>query len=192
MTHTNQYRDSGNTSPVARYYPAMLDYHIGKWRRRQGKYDKATLTLLQRAWRKQPSLKNLLAYLGFRRDLGFLPSPAQLQELAGHLQNLPRHARHVMANLLCECGREASVRESFGTDSLREIAKHSPAVAELARQDGLELDHTAAALASLHAGQAQTRRLFAEFLDRHRGSICVAGNAARSGRCRVGREDRCT
>ncbi len=124
------------------YYPALIDYHIGKWRRQQGKYDRTTLIYLRKAWRKQASLKHLLGYLAFRRDLGYLPSALLLRALAKHLQNLPRRYAHQLVNLLCECDMKSSVHQSFAPETLLDLAERSPAAAELVRQSGQETTHT--------------------------------------------------
>ena len=154
----------------------MIDYHIGKWRRRQGKYDKATLIYLRKAWRKQPSLKHLLGYLAFRRDLGHLPSPPLLQALTEHIHNLPRRYEHQVVNLLCECGMASSIHKSFTPEILLNMAERSPPAADLIRQKGQETGNTIGALAELQANQDDMRRQFADYLNR--GSVCVVGNAA--------------
>jgi len=168
MTHLNQ----------KHFYPALVDYHIGKWRRRQGKYDKTTLGCLRKAWRKQPSLKYLLGYLAFRRDLGYLPSPPLLHALTEHIHKLPRRYVHQAVNLLCECGMESSIHLFMDPETLLNLAERSPPAADLVRQNGQATVNTIDVLAELQANQDEMRQQFADFLSRNRGSVCIVGNAA--------------
>jgi len=169
---------SCHARPVTRFYPALVDYHIGKWRRQQGKYDKTTLGFLRNAWHKRPSLQHLLGYLTFRRDLGYLPSPPLLRALAEHIHKLPRRYEHRVVNLLCECGMGSGVQQSLTLETLLNIAKRSPPAADLVRGKGAEVGNAVGVLAKLQANQDETRQHFADFLNRSRSSVCIVGNAA--------------
>lgn len=176
--HHHKKSSACHARPITRFYPALVDYHIGKRRRRQGKYDKTTLGFLRKAWHKRPSLKHLLGYLAFRRDLGYLPSPPLLRALAEHLHRLPRRYEHRIVNLLCEGGMESSVHQSLTPETLLKVAERSPPAADLVRKKGQETGNTIGVLANLQANQDETRQCFADFLNRNRGSVCIVGNAA--------------
>ena len=123
--------------PARRLYPASIDYAIGKWLRRHGRYGDATLAHLRTAWQKRPSPKHLLGLLSLQRDLGVLPAPAQLLELARQLNSLPAGATRSVANLLCECGMQAALLQMLPADRLSLMALHSPPVAELLSAQGI-------------------------------------------------------
>jgi len=174
--------DRSILSPV----PGWLSATIGRWRRRQGKYDKTTLACFYSAWRKRANFSNLMAYLKFRRDLGFTPPAHLLKPLADSLPRLnPDSQRRIFA-WLWE-GRAQAPLAVLASDTLSRLAESSPpAAAALAQRVDL-LSMEAQALALLQNQQEAWRVEFSEYLTGNRDSICVVGNAAGVANTALGR-----
>lgn len=107
---------------------AWLSYWLGRQWRRAGQYDARTLTCLRNAWRKQPSLRHLLGYLGVRRDLGYSPSPALLSELNARLPSASGKNLHRALNLLLEGGVDPVQLALADPNALQPKATHTAPV----------------------------------------------------------------
>ncbi|MBL3600405.1 MAG: hypothetical protein JMN25_11120 [gamma proteobacterium endosymbiont of Lamellibrachia anaximandri] len=159
------------------WVPWWLSAAIGRWRRKKGEYDKTTLACFYSAWRRRPSLTNLIAYLRFRRDLG-LTAPTRLLKplLASFVSFNPVTQRRVF-NWILE-GRGEVQLDEFPSSTLRDLAESSPpAAAEMAQRREL-ISSEAKALATLQNMQEVWRDEFTAYLSANRDSICVVGNAA--------------
>ena len=165
------------TCGAGRASPAWASYWLGQQRRRKGRYDAFTLVCLRQAWRRQPGLRTLLAYLGCRRAYGYPPSAPLLEKLARLTPGAGGLDLHRAVNLLLEGGQTVPRGTVAGPAALRALAAHSPPLAQALARSGHPLDVTTRALASLQGLQAPWRQAFADTLAAARGSICVAGNA---------------
>lgn len=153
--------------------PWWLYALIGHWRRRRGYFDDLTRYCLLQAWRRHPSVSNLLRYLRFRRDLGLPPPRHQLERLSQGPLTV-RGARRFVLNGLVASGGMSTI-EAVPTSQLEPFAGTTPAVAaELSRRDADGHDLT---LADLYTRQARWQSEFARFIHNKAGDICVVGNA---------------
>ena len=166
---------SGLLPTNGKWQSSELALWRAKRHRRAGRYDTATLELYRQAWALSPSPHRLLAYLGFRRDLGHRISVSEGQELANALSAFSGADEHKSANLLIEVGGGAKVQACMAPGKLAALASASPAIAHL--HD--EPEATAAKhLARLCREQETWRDEFTSVLRSTAGSICVVGNAA--------------
>ncbi len=157
--------------------PWWLSAAVGRWRRQKGEYDKATLACFYSAWRRRPSLANLIAYLRFRRDLGFTAPSRLLKPLhASFVRFNPVTQRRVF-NWLLE-GRVEVPLDRFPSDALRDLAESSPQAAVVMAQRGELISSEGKTLATLQNKQEVWRDEFTAYLSANRDSICVVGNAA--------------
>lgn len=149
---------------------------LGHRRVSSGRYDRSTLMCLFQAWRKKPTIDNLLAYLKFRRDLGYaVPSRFKAQLLVG-MNQLGHVGRRRMVNLLQE--KWPDILADLPTEQLLPFKTESPPVAAELQARGVACSGDTTALAQMHSSQEKWRAEFVQFLQDRRSSICIVGNAA--------------
>ncbi|HPQ97288.1 MAG TPA: hypothetical protein PLN94_17070, partial [Thiolinea sp.] len=168
---------------LAHHYPRRW---LARYRRQRGRYDHLTLGLYCRLWYATRQPADLLAWLRFRRDLGYgLPlrlRRALWQALPGldgtrfwqggalWLESGGDAAR--LAGLLVQQGRG-------GRDALAML--QNPLVLQGLVSQGMELpDADQQKLASLVRSQVAWQQAFRQALQQARaeGGVCVVGNAA--------------
>ena len=166
---------SGILPAAGKWQSPQLNLLRAKRHRRDGRYDRATLKLYEEAWLQGPTPQRLLAYLGFRRDLGHRINENEAQQLAATLGNFFGSEEHKAANLLLEVGETEKVHASIRPAHFIALATSSPAVAHSLGQPVAE---AARHLARFCKDQAEWRDELASTLLSTTGSICVVGNAA--------------
>lgn len=150
--------------------PAWASYWLGKQRRQAGHYDALTLSCLREAWRRQPSLRNLLSYLGIRRDLGYPPSPGLLSALIARLPDASGHALHRALNLLLEGGMNPAQLAGIDPTVLQSLAAHSPPLA------GALEERSSPAMFAMPEQIAPARRSYNDKRDAPAGATCSRDN----------------
>jgi len=171
-------RNHKNMDCISRYCPSTINRLIGKIRRNKGFYDNSTLLQLSTAYKKQPSIKNLIAYLRFQRDLGCSPSPQHLKDLSNNTKNIPRKLLRNALNLLIENDMLEQVLQATDHETLKLLADKSPPIAHALHKNKLSISAQAQTLAKFHDNQERNRNEFFEYLNKHLSSICIVGNAA--------------
>ncbi len=156
---------------------------VGLWRRKKGRYDKKTLASFFLAWRKQPSAVNLMAYLGFRRDLGLTAPMRLLRGCVGHIPGraVSMSADHSLQrrayNGLYESGGARQL-DPISVDVLKNFSECSPAIAAVLKKRDETISAKESVLSVLQSQQNAWRDMFSGYLEENRNNICVVGNAA--------------
>jgi hypothetical protein len=160
--------------PLQRPWQASLDFYKARQRRRQGRYDRATLQLFARAVRGSSVWTRpgrLLAYAQFLRDLGRLPPRPWLERwlTAGPAWAIWR--RPSVLRLMAEGLPQRLAQTGLKPGECKAL---TPALAAYAPKAEWAL------LASVDTMQQAWRAEFAAWLQAkiHEGCICVTGNAA--------------
>jgi hypothetical protein len=150
-----------------RWAPAWLLAGWAAWRRRQGRYDQASLALRHAAWIKSPQSAIRLCQLAlFRRDLG-RPLPRRwVAPLQTALPTLPLALRRRAIGLLAEAAPQ--VLPSLPMAWVDDAAGSQPGVSPFG------------GWASLPDPAGTHREAFAHWLRARcaQGGVCVVGNAA--------------
>jgi hypothetical protein len=156
---------------------------LAKARHEIGCYDRATLACFRLAWLSGDQPFDLMAYLAFRRDLGY---PLNVRGRKALLSALPRMGTRgwlMGLNLLAEVGdlptgwlltpwwlRQLVARAVYPSPALSSVAGSRRLISMCS---SLELS----ALACVETEQAQWRESFENYLRGCTGRICVVGNA---------------
>lgn len=87
-----------------RWAPILMVSRVAQYRRDAGLYDARTLALYRRSWTRKRSLKALLNYALFCRDLGMAPAQKYMTYLSDNLGRLNRWEKRAALDLLIETG----------------------------------------------------------------------------------------
>ncbi|MBN2427411.1 MAG: glycosyltransferase family 29 protein [Deltaproteobacteria bacterium] len=156
--------------------PGSVLVAIALWRRKKGLYDRTTLACFSRARRRSLSPRILLAYLLFRRDLGYPLQPRWTPILIQRLKRLGVRQRPLALALLAECSPNGL--EHVPPSFVRKDGHRLPSLAALiSRHQTADKNNW---LASVEVSQGNWRRAFADYLcSKQNGGICVVGNSGR-------------
>ena len=159
------------------WLPGWVAYLAGVLGQAAGKYDSQTERLFEHAWRRQRSLRAMVGWLRFRRELGLAPEARQVKSLQTALDGKQGRLTTQTLELLLEAEALAPAVTGLSDKMLMAQANSSPPVAHLALARGLNLSARATRLAALQAGQISSRNDFAAQLGAVMGRVCVVGNA---------------
>lgn len=159
-----------------KYLASTILIIIGHHLRNRGVYNKNTLAFFFRAYQLNNNVSVLLAYLRFRRDLGYALNRRLAAQLLACFHALPSKKLRQAANLLIECGFESQLVSSVDASMLSPLAAQSPPIAALGL-DGSSFVQSSQALSNLYQKQLTWRDEFAKYLRQRSDSICVVGNA---------------
>ena len=162
---------------MLRYLPWPLFLMLGRLRRNAGRYDKLTYACFYYAWKRKPSLSNLLAYLKFRRDLGLVMSSRFKFRLKQALPSATKAQQHRIINWIIESDVDVAFDESVLPD-IQELADSSPPAAAYVQKKHNARSISEDALSILQCRQESWREEFVHFIRNNRHSICVVGNCA--------------
>jgi Glycosyltransferase family 29 (sialyltransferase) len=161
-------------SSWVRWLPPRVLSAVGWWRRKKGFYDKLTLHIFHVSWRRSRSLSSLVAYLLFRRDMGYPLKTRWARVLIENMEMFgARHRRLVLA-LLAE-----SNRANLDLVPIPYVVESAGRMAPLASHlETMEIGKGHPWLAPLDRMQERWREDFKEFFSQRRsGGICIVGNS---------------
>jgi hypothetical protein len=165
------------TLVMLRYLPWPLFLVLGRLRRNAGHYDKLSYACFYYAWKRKPSLSNLLAYLKFRRDLGLVMPSRFKVRLKQALPSATKAQQHKIINWLIESDIDVAFDESVLPD-IQELTGSSPPAAAYVQKKHNARSLSKDALSILQCRQESWREEFVHFIRNNRHSICVVGNSA--------------
>ncbi|PIE01274.1 MAG: hypothetical protein CSA79_00795 [Thiothrix nivea] len=145
--------------------------------RSNGVYQRQTLRYFFRAWKLSGDINDLLAYILFRRDLGYTLSNCWAVYLERKIQHLKPARQLLVAALLFEA--RGKCPDHFFPLLTAIDQCQSPVVLSCLSRNGAELSTLQARLGQIHNQQQDWRKAFQAGLlkQAHRGGICVVGNA---------------
>lgn len=163
--------------------PYQQCHKLAKSRHLAGYYDLSTLACYRRAWLEGRKPGALLAYLSFRRDLGYPVNVHGQAALLDVIAGMSVRDWLAALNLLAETSADLSTPASIPW-LVRQILGHElylspPLAAWLLRHAARRgnSSHYGSGLARIETDQLAWREAFKNYLSERLGSICVVGNA---------------
>ena len=159
-----------------KYFASMIWLMLGRYCRKRGHYNNNTLSFFYRAYKLNENVSVLLAYLRFRRDLGYPLTRRFATQLLADFHKLSGRQRRQAANLLIESGFKSQLTSSVGIIILAPFVAQSPPIAALAVDEHLDIT-SSRVLSSLYHKRLTWRNDFAGYLRQRTDTACVVGNA---------------
>lgn len=118
------------------WLPGWVAYLAGVLGQAAGKYDSQTERLFEHAWRRQRSLRAMVGWLRFRRELGLAPEARQVKSLQTALDGKQGRLTAQTLELLLEAEALAPAVTGLSDKMLMAQANSSPPVAHVALARG--------------------------------------------------------